>query len=249
MSGVLTARCDAGPLQRSAADPAASIWVAASAGTGKTSVLTDRVLSLLLYGTPPSRLLCLTFTKAAAAEMANRIAYRLGRWATLPDPALAAELAALTGDTPRGDLLERARRLFAQVVDAPGGMRIETIHAFCQSLLRRFPIEAGVAPHFEVMDERSAGEALAAAREEVLAAARAGGDAALATALAEVTRHCQERRFDELMGQLALERARLRRALAAGCDGFAVTLCRALALTPGRGEDAIIAAACAEEAC
>jgi ATP-dependent helicase/nuclease subunit A len=235
--------------QREAANVAASVWVAASAGTGKTKVLTDRVLALMLAGSAPTRILCLTFTKAAAAEMANRLNARLSQWTIASDGALAQDLAPLLGRMPDRDKLDHARRLFARVLDAPGGMRIETIHAFCQSLLRRFPIEAGVAPHFEVMDERSAGEALAAAREEVLAAARAGGDAALATALAEVTRHCQERRFDELMGQLALERARLRRALAAGCDGFAVTLCRALALTPGRGEDAIIAAACAEEAC
>src|SRR6185312_10641024 len=103
-------------------------------------------------------------------------------------------------------LLDHARRLLARVLDAPGGMRLLTIHAFCQSLLRRFPIEAGVAPHFEVMDERSAAETL-------LAAARDGGDGDLAAALAEVTRHVGERGFDELMGTLALERARLGQAL------------------------------------
>ncbi|HLI10942.1 MAG TPA: double-strand break repair helicase AddA [Alphaproteobacteria bacterium] len=250
MSGVLTARCDAGPLQRSAADPAASIWVAASAGTGKTSVLTDRVLSLLLYGTPPSRLLCLTFTKAAAAEMANRIAYRLGRWATLPDPALAAELAALTGDTPRGDLLERARRLFAQVVDAPGGLRIETIHAFCQSLLRRFPLEAGVAPHFEVMDERTAAERMEAARDEVLRRARIGVDDALAAALREVTGHVQEGAFGELLGALARQRGRFLRILgqAGGAEAAIAAIYRRLGLDPKDDVAAIRAAACADDA-
>jgi ATP-dependent helicase/nuclease subunit A len=240
---------DPGKRQRQAADVMASVWVAASAGTGKTKVLTDRVLALLLAGSAPQRILCLTFTKAAAAEMAIRINDRLSRWTTEPDGALAQDLAALTNAMPDEAQLAQARRLFARVLDAPGGMRIETLHAFCQSLLRRFPIEADVAPHFEVMDERSAGEALAAAREEVLAAARQGGDADLATALAEVTRHVPEMGFDELMSGLALERARLRRALDGGHERFAAALCRLLRTTPGIGEDEVLAAACAGGAC
>src|SRR5579863_4501567 len=133
-------------LQREAADPAASVWVAASAGTGKTKVLTDRVLSLMLGGSPPTRILCLTFTRAAAAEMANRLHERLSQWAVLPEGALGAELQALLGRMPDQARLDHARRLFATVLDAPGGLGIETIHAFCQSLLRRFPVEAGVPP-------------------------------------------------------------------------------------------------------
>ena len=192
--------------QRPAVDPGASVWVAASAGTGKTSVLTDRVLALLLAGTPPTRILCLTFTKAAAAEMANRISERLGRWAIAPDDELAHDLGGLTGCTAQGDAIERARRLFARVVDAPGGLRIETIHAFCQSILRRFPIEAGVVPHFQVMDERSATELMDRARDEILLRARRGVDDALAAALREVTGHVQEDEFRELMAGLAKER-------------------------------------------
>ena len=205
------------------------------------------MLALMLAGAPPSRILCLTFTKAAAAEMANRLNDRLSAWTVRGEGELAQELLALTGaHARRGDLLRRARQLFAHVLDAPGGMRIETIHAFCQSLLRRFPIEAGVAPHFAVMDERSAAEALAAARETVLAAARDGGDAALAAALAEVTRHIPERSFDALMGELALERARLARALAAGGESFADELARVLDVNPDLGEDAIVTGACAD---
>ena len=138
--------------QRRGADPGASAWVAASAGTGKTKVLIDRLLRLLLAGARPSQLLCLAFTKAAAAEMANRLARRLARWAALAEADLAAEIADLTGEPPRAADLAAARRLFAAVLDAPGGLTIETIHGFCQSLLRRFPLEAGVAPHFQVMD-------------------------------------------------------------------------------------------------
>ncbi len=235
---------DPGKRQQQAADVAASVWVAASAGTGKTKVLTDRVLALMLAGSEPTRILCLTFTKAAAAEMANRLNERLSGWTTLGDGALAEELRALTGAMPDEAALTRARRLFARVLDAPGGMRIETIHAFCQSLLRRFPIEAGVAPHFEVMDERSAAEALAEARETVLAAARADTEG-LGAALAEVTRHVTEQGFDALMSALALERARLVRALEEGGDAFAAALASALGVPTSASEHGIIAAACA----
>ena len=116
--------------QRSASDPECSVWVGASAGTGKTKVLTDRVLRLMLAGTQPSRILCLTFTKAAAAEMSIRINNTLAQWATLPDARLETNLADLTGARPDADMRTRARRLFAQVVDCPGGMKIQTIHAF-----------------------------------------------------------------------------------------------------------------------
>ncbi len=236
--------------QRRAADPHSSVWVAASAGTGKTKVLTDRVLSLLLAGTPAHRLLCLTFTKAAAAEMANRIAERLADWATMGDEALARELTRLTGEAPADAAMTTARRLFAQVLDTPGGMRIETIHAFCQRLLRRFPLEAGLAPHFQVMDDRDAGEMLATAREEVLAAARRAGDGELAAALAAVTAAVHETIFPELMAELAAERGRLRRLLVRwGSLEAAVTEAyRRLGLVPDETAEAILAAACDDRA-
>ena len=239
---------DASRRQREAADGQYSVWVGASAGTGKTKVLTDRVLNLMLAGSPASRILCLTFTKAAAAEMANRISDRLSRWATAEDGALAWELRELTGMIPEPDMLARARRLFAGVLDAPGGMKIETIHAFCQSLLRRFPLEAGVAPHFEVMDDRSAGEALAEAREAVLATARSGDDPDLAAALAEVTRHAPEAGFGDLMSQLALERARMRRALDRCGDhpGFRDRLHALLGVPRGATVESLLADACSD---
>lgn len=235
---------------RPAADPEASVWVAASAGTGKTSVLTDRVLALLLAGTPPARILCLTFTKAAAAEMANRIADRLGRWATVTDAELARDVGKLTDQTPQDDLLQRARRLFARVIDAPGGLKIETIHAFCQSLLRRFPLEAGVVPHFQVMDERSAAELMDRARDGILLRAWRGVDEALAAALREVTGHIQEDEFRELMAGLARERGRLAR-LATGpreLESAIAAVYRCLGLRPGEDKDAVLAAALANDA-
>jgi ATP-dependent helicase/nuclease subunit A len=234
--------------QREATDVGASVWVAASAGTGKTKVLTDRVLALMLAGSAPQRILCLTFTKAAAAEMANRLNERLSLWTTLADGKLTEDLLALTGAMPEDALRQRARQLFARVLDAPGGMRIETIHAFCQSLLHRFPIEAGVAPHFTVMDERSAAEALGEVRETVLAAARAGRDTALAAALAEVARHVPEQGFDELMTLLVFERARLNRALAEGSERFTAMLARALGVARDASEADIVAAAARKNA-
>lgn len=240
--------------QRPAANPEASVWVAASAGTGKTKVLVDRVLSLMLHGTRPQRLLCLTFTRAAAAEMANRIHERLGSWATFADDALAKDLAGLTGKSADAATRARARQLFAEVLDAPGGMKIQTIHAFCQSLLRRFPVEAGLAPHFEVMDERTAAEMLQGAREEVLARARRadddGPDAALAAALAEATGHVHADAFAELMAELAGERARLRRLIArsGGIDGLVAAVRDHLGVGEGEDDPSIVAAACADGA-
>ena len=239
---------DADSRQRKAADPQASVWVSASAGTGKTKVLTDRVLGLLLAGTPPHKILCLTFTKAAAAEMANRIARRLARWATASDDELAEDLARLLGRAADPKTATGARRLFARVLDAPGGMHIETIHAFCQSLLRRFPLEADLAPHFQVMDERDAGELLEAAKYQVLAMARAGGDGPLGRALALVTARIHETAFPELMAELAGERGRLERLMLrlGGVDGVVSALNDRLGLAQGDSTAALLARACDE---
>lgn len=234
--------------QRDAYAREASVWVAASAGSGKTTVLTNRVLTLLLHGTAPSRILCLTFTKAAAAEMANRINDRLSQWATMNDGALAQDLQKLTGEFPDPDRCDRARQLFATVLDAPGGMTIATIHAFCQSLLRRFPLEADVPPHFELMDERSSGEALEAAREVVLDRARSDDEGALAAALAEIVLHVHESSFAELLGMLALERARLGAVLREGFEHFSAALRRDLGLAKDETAESVIAAACARGA-
>ncbi|ARJ64987.1 double-strand break repair helicase AddA [Magnetospirillum sp. ME-1] len=233
---------DADRRQRRAADAKASVWVAASAGTGKTKVLTDRVLTLLLAGTPPHKILCLTFTKAAAAEMSNRIAGRLGQWATAQDEDLAGDLERLLGRLPSDDEMTGARRLFAALLDAPGGMHMETIHAFCQSLLRRFPLEAGIAPHFQVMDDRDAGELLEAAKLEVLASARQG-DGELGRALALVTGRVHETAFPELMGELTAERGRLERLFDrhGGVDGALAALRTRLGLDDGDTPDSLLA--------
>lgn len=234
--------------QRRAADPAASVWVAASAGSGKTKVLVDRVLNLLLAGTKPGRILCLTFTKAAAAEMANRIAERLSLWATVSDQGLEASLAELSEPSPDEATRTRARRLFTEVLDAPGGMKIQTIHAFCQALLKRFPLEAGIAPHFEVMDDRDSAEVMAAARDHLLELARLGGDPSLAAALAGVTARIHETNFPELVEAITKERGRLRRMIErhGGVEGLISATRVRLGVAEEDTEALVMSAACAE---
>jgi ATP-dependent helicase/nuclease subunit A len=153
--------------QTVASNPLVSAFVAASAGSGKTKLLTDRILRLLLNGTPPRKILCLTYTKAAAAEMAIRLNNRLGAWVMMPEDALGTELSKLdVTASPKN--LAMARQLFAEILDVPGGMRISTIHAFCQSLLKRFPLEARLSPHFEIEDETDTLNRIREARELTL---------------------------------------------------------------------------------
>ncbi|MBI3672427.1 MAG: UvrD-helicase domain-containing protein [Rhizobiales bacterium] len=154
--------------QRRASDPLASAWVSANAGSGKTHVLINRLIRLMLAGAEPSRILCLTFTKAAAAEMSSRLFARLSGWIALDDAALVAELAGIGIAGADTETMARARRLFTRALETPGGLKIQTIHAFCERLLQLFPVEAGIVPRFSVMDDRAAGEVLEHARQEVL---------------------------------------------------------------------------------
>lgn len=245
--------------QRKAADTGASVWVGASAGTGKTKVLTDRVLSLLLGGTKPERILCLTFTRAAAAEMANRVRDALGKWAIAGDETLADSIEELTGNRPDPELRAQARRLFGDVLDCPGGLKIQTIHAFCESLLRRFPVEAGVQPHFHLMDERTSRELLTLAGDEVLARAMdadgggeggRGDDGGLAWALDAIAGDVSTEAFHKLMSRLADNRARLSRMLeGTGClTGAARAIAARLDIDPEASREDLIAAACMDTA-
>ena len=199
--------------QREAADPKASVWVGASAGTGKTKVLTDRVLTLLLSDIMPDRLLCLTFTKAAAAEMSNRLASKLSEWATAHENDLKEALQRLLGEEPSRLQVHIARQLFARVLDTPGGMRIQTIHAFCQSLLGRFPLEAGVAPNFQVLDDVRAEDLLQNATSKVLSGQSGLSLDEVSDCLATLISYTQEESFRDLLKNLLSERARLARLL------------------------------------
>ncbi len=219
------ARDHANAAQLQGSDPTISAFVGASAGSGKTKLLTDRLLRLMLGGARPERIQCLTFTKAAAAEMAVRLQLTLGRWVTLDDGALAAELDALSV-APGEDARRRARALFATVLDLPGGMRIGTIHAFCQSLLRRFPLEAALSPHFTVADERAAEEALTDAREAMLADANV---AAMRDALGRLAGLTTAGQFHQLVAALLGSRDRVAASHALG-PALAAAQCRALGL-------------------
>ena len=150
-------RNEATEKQVHAARPNHSTWLSANAGSGKTRVLTDRVARLLLEDVQPQHILCLTYTKAAASEMQNRLFKRLGEWAMLGDDALRAQLLDLgvSGAVSNEDL-RNARTLFARAIETPGGLKIQTIHSFCSSLLRRFPLEARVSPQFAEMEDRAA---------------------------------------------------------------------------------------------
>ncbi|TCK99796.1 DNA helicase/exodeoxyribonuclease V subunit A [Shimia isoporae] len=177
----MTQMNDASRRQITAARPDASTWLSANAGSGKTRVLTDRVARLLLEGVLPQHILCLTYTKAAASEMQNRLFARLGSWAMKDDEALAHELADLgAGSRPAPESLANARTLFARAIETPGGLKIQTIHSFCASLLRRFPLEAGVSPLFSEMEDRAA----ALLREEIVEDMASGSDAPLIEDLA-----------------------------------------------------------------
>ena len=195
------------------------------------------MLALLLKGNAPQRILCLTFTKAAAAEMSIRLNDRLARWAVAEDGHLSLELEQLLGQKPKAELLDEARRLFARMLDAPGGMRIDTIHAFCQSVLRRFPIEAGVAPHFTVLDDRSATEMLNLARTSILERSD------LADALSEIAAHTGEGGFDELIAAVTGARARLEPLLKDGAAALAARLRDAVGIAPGETPESVVAAA------
>jgi ATP-dependent helicase/nuclease subunit A len=193
--------------QIEASNPAQSVWVAANAGSGKTHVLVDRVIRLMLAGSEPAKILCLTFTKAAAAEMANRLFERLSAWIALNDEQLYKFIAAI-GHTKVSQLdLVRARKLFTLAMETPGGLKIQTIHAFCERLLQLFPVEAGIMPGFRVMDDVEAADVLLEARQSVIAAARKGGD--LAKALDAIAARVQAVTFDELIGKLLDKRTQI----------------------------------------
>ena len=207
-----TARQRANRAQLVASDPAVSAFVAASAGSGKTKLLTDRLLRLMLSGAAPERIQCLTFTKAAAAEMSLRLQRTLGKWVTVPQADLCAELARLRVE-PSPAACQAARALFAKVLDLPGGMRIGTIHAFSQSLLRRFPLEAAISPHFQLVDDRDADDALTEAHEDMLTGA---GTPAMQHALRTIAGLASADAFGGHVKTLQSDRARLDAALQLG---------------------------------
>lgn len=189
-----------------ASNPENSAWVSANAGSGKTHVLTQRVIRLLLSGCRPSAILCLTYTKAAASEMSNRVFARLAGWVVLDDETLKERIKAMEGVAPDALKLAEARRLFARALETPGGLKIQTIHAFCEALLHQFPLEANVAGHFSVLDDGGAKSLLSEARRALLTATTMEGDAALAEAFAHVLSLADEAGLETLLSNIVANR-------------------------------------------
>jgi ATP-dependent helicase/nuclease subunit A len=196
-------------LQAQAADPTASVWVSANAGTGKTHVLTQRVLRLLLTGVAPETILCLTYTKAAAAEMSKRVFEKLAEWVGFDPQTLDQALAKLLGHAPSAIEVDRARTLFTRAIETPGGFKVQTIHAFCERLLQRFPLEAGVAPGFEILDDQTGRQLIRDAINATLERATADPHAPLGQALATTIKYAVEDQFDTVLGDAITKRALL----------------------------------------
>ncbi|MDX3900091.1 MAG: double-strand break repair helicase AddA [Sphingobium sp.] len=229
--------------QATAAAPDGHVWLSASAGTGKTHVLTARVFRLLLKGVRPENILCLTFTKAGAAEMADRIHERLALWVQMDDPSLFADLEAL-GEEGGPEPRERARRLFAEVLESTGGgLRIQTIHSFCQQLLAAFPLEAGLVPGFRPLEAR---EQAALARQtlaDLVIEAEERGDEALMAAMQALSLRLGEGGAEAFLTRCA----RRHEALAALPQELTAWTAQLLHLPDG-DIDAHLAAACCDEA-
>jgi ATP-dependent helicase/nuclease subunit A len=219
--------------QTVASDPEASAFVSANAGSGKTKTLVDRVARLLLRRVDPGRILCVTYTKAAAAEMQGRLYERLGGWSVRDDADLAKELGRLEArpaESFDAEALMRARALFARALETPGGLKIQTIHAFCEKLLKRFPLEAGVSPRFQVLEDAAAKALSAKARDAVALFAVKTEDGPLGRAFAHFAVELDPLAWEGLFGLIEAKRADLTAYADACAEGRAWdpwTLCGA----------------------
>ena len=221
-------------VQIAAADPEISAFVSANAGSGKTHVLAQRVINLLLRGCDPAKILCITFTKAAAANMANRVFGTLADWAVLDDTALDERIRLSTGRKPGPSERARARRLFASALETPGGLKVQTIHAFCTRLLHQFPFEANVAARFSVLDEATTKETLDRLTLEILQEAAANAESALGRALARAIVVAADQTFKDVINDAIRERDALADWLrrTGGVDGAMAELSRELGVDP-----------------
>ncbi len=192
--------------QASASNPRASSFVSANAGSGKTHVLVQRVIRLLLTGVPPEKILCITFTKAAAANMAERVFTTLGHWVTLDDPALDAAIIDAGVPNPDKKLRKIARELFAQALETPGGLKVQTIHALCTRLLQQFPFEANVPARFAVLDERDQADMMERANLKVFLEAANDPDSVLGLALLTAMANAADVTFKDVVREACLAR-------------------------------------------
>lgn len=192
--------------QARASDPKASTFVSANAGSGKTHVLVQRVIRLLLSGVPPEKILCITFTKAAAANMAERVFTTLGHWVTLEDAALDAAIREAGIAHPSATLRREARKLFACALETPGGLKVQTIHALCTRLLQQFPFEANVPARFAVLDDRDQNEMMERANLAVFLEASRIPDSPIGRALRTAMANAADVTFKEVVREACLSR-------------------------------------------
>ena len=225
-------------VQIEASDPAASAWVAANAGSGKTHVLAQRVIRLLLDGVEPAKILGITFTKAAAANMANRVFKTLREWTSLDDAALDDAIRKVSDLVPDAARRARARRLFAVALESPGGLKVQTIHAFCTRVLHQFPFEANVAARFDVLDEAAESQLLSEVGLDVFLEAARQPDGALGRALAVATAEVADQTFKEVVGEAIRKRDIVRAWIDHGgsVDAAVADLCGTLGIA---GDDTI----------
>jgi len=236
--------------QARAADPSLSAFVTANAGSGKTKTLIDRVARLLLAGAAPETILCVTYTKAAAAEMQRRLYQRLGGWSVMAGRELAERLTELIGewvDPADSRRLSDARALFAQALETPGGLKIQTIHAFCEKLLRRFPLEAGVSPSFRVMDDAAAA-AVAEAAKRAVARYTLSHDDALTEAYGRMSVALHFEAFQAMFAEFEAKRGVLAEFFAGqgGLEGAISWVWGTCRLPPGAGPETLAARAMAQ---
>jgi ATP-dependent helicase/nuclease subunit A len=192
--------------QARASDPTASAFVSANAGSGKTHVLVQRVIRLLLSGVPPEKILCITFTKAAAANMAERVFTTLGHWVTLDDAALDDAIRAAGIPHPTAKMRREARKLFACALETPGGLKVQTIHALCTRLLQQFPFEANVPARFAVIDERDQTDMMERANLKVLLEAARDPDSVTGRALLTAMASAADVTFKDVVREACLSR-------------------------------------------
>ncbi len=241
MNAPSTVPADVIERQIAASDPNVSAWVSANAGSGKTHVLAQRVIRLLLEGTAPSKILCLTFTKAAAADMANRVFSTLAKWTAMDDSTLDAAMKTVEGRAPSVARRLRARRLFAEALETPGGLKVQTIHAFSTGLLHQFPFEADVPARFEVLDERAEQQLIDQLRLSVLREAAIAMESPLGGALTVAITSAADITFAEVVQEAIRDRDKVTKWIdRAGSEEAAVAeLSERLHIPPGRTRETV----------
>ena len=228
-------------LQRAVADPAISAWVAANAGSGKTHVLAQRVINLLLEGVAPEKILCITFTKTAAANMAKRVFDTLAEWTTLDDAALDEAIRSRSDIEPNAARRALARRLFARALETPGGLKVQTIHAFCTQLLHQFPFEANVAARFDVLDETEQTQLLERLTLDLLLEAARTPQSRIGGALEAAITAASDQSFRDAIRAAITAREAVTRWVvdSGGVEAAIAAMSRQLALKAGETRDSI----------